>query len=81
MRINESGGRRYLQVVESCRNEAGKPRHRVSANLGRIDGMADDHLDALIRKTLPDRSGRVASGERQGRAAPCHSSSAPAVAK
>ncbi|RDC66968.1 IS1634 family transposase, partial [Rhodovulum sp. 12E13] len=49
VRINESGGRRYLQVVESYRNEAGKPRHRVIANLGRIDGMEDGHLDALIR--------------------------------
>ena len=49
VRINESGGRRYLQIVESYRNEAGKPRHRVIANLGRIDGMEDGHLDALIR--------------------------------
>ena len=49
VRINESGGRRYLQIVESYRNEAGKPRHRVVANLGRIDGMQDGHLDALIR--------------------------------
>ena len=49
VRINESGGRRYLQVVESFRNEAGKPRHRVVANLGRIDGMEDGHLDSLIR--------------------------------
>ena len=49
VRINESGGRRYLQIVESYRNEAGKPRHRVVANLGRIDGTKDDHLDALIR--------------------------------
>ncbi|MCC5964441.1 MAG: IS1634 family transposase [Rhodobacteraceae bacterium] len=49
VRINESGGRRYLQIVESYRNEAGKPRHRVVANLGRIDGMDDGHLDALIR--------------------------------
>ncbi len=49
VRINESGGRRYLQVVESYRNEAGKPRHRVVANLGRIDDMEDGHLDALIR--------------------------------
>ena len=49
VRINESGGRRYLQVVESYRNEAGKPRLRVVANLGRIDGMEDGHLDALIR--------------------------------
>ena len=49
VRVNESGGRRYLQVVESYRNEAGKPRHRIVANLGRIDGMEDGHLDALIR--------------------------------
>src|SRR6056297_4082962 len=49
VRINESGGRRYLQIVESYRHEEGKPRHRVVANLGRIDGMQDDHLDALIR--------------------------------
>jgi hypothetical protein len=49
VRINESGGRRYLQIVESYRNEAGKPRHRVVANLGRIDGTKDGHLDASIR--------------------------------
>lgn len=48
VRINKSGERRYLQVVESYRNEAGQPRHRVVANLGRIDGMEDGHLDALI---------------------------------
>jgi len=39
VRINKSGERRYLQVVESYRNEDGKPRHRVVANLGRVDGM------------------------------------------
>ena len=49
VRINKSGKRRYLQVVESYRNEAGQPRHRVVANLGRIDGMEDGHLDTLIR--------------------------------
>lgn len=48
-RITESGGRRYLQIVESYRNDAGKPRLRVIANLGRVDGMKDGHLDALIR--------------------------------
>ena len=30
-------------------NEDGKPRHRVVANLGRVDGMEEGHLDALIR--------------------------------
>ena len=49
VRINESGGRRYLQVVESYRNETGKPRHRVVANLGRIDNKDGSQLDALIR--------------------------------
>ena len=49
VRVNKSGKRRYLQVVESYRNDAGQPRHRVVANLGRIDGMEDGHLDALIR--------------------------------
>ncbi len=49
VRITESGGRRYLQIVESYRNDAGKPRLRVIANLGRVDGMKDGHLDALIR--------------------------------
>ncbi len=48
-RVTESGGRRYLQIVESFRNEAGKPRLRVVANLGRVDGMKDGQLDALIR--------------------------------
>lgn len=48
-RITESGGRRYLQIVESFRNEAGKPRLRVIANLGRVDEMKDGQLDALIR--------------------------------
>ncbi|MCP5081092.1 MAG: IS1634 family transposase, partial [Alphaproteobacteria bacterium] len=48
-RVTESGGRRYLQIVESYRNDAGKPRLRVIANLGRVDGMKDGHLDALIR--------------------------------
>jgi hypothetical protein len=49
VRINESGGRRYLQVVESYRNEAGTPRHRVVANLGRLDDKDGSQLDALIR--------------------------------
>ncbi|OSP48898.1 hypothetical protein, partial [Pseudoruegeria sp. SK021] len=35
--------------VESFRNEAGKPRLRVVANLGRVDGMKEGQLDALIR--------------------------------
>ncbi len=47
-RITRSGGRAYLQLVESFRNEAGKPRQRVIANLGRLDQLADKDLDPLI---------------------------------
>lgn len=57
-RITENGGRRYLQIVESFRNEAGKPRLRVVANLGRVDEFKDGKLDALIRG-LSRAAGRV----------------------
>ena len=47
-RITRSGGRAYLQLVESFRNEAGQPRQRVIANLGRLDQLTDKDLDPLI---------------------------------
>jgi hypothetical protein len=47
-RITESGGRRYLQIVESLRNDVGKSRLRVVANLGRLDALKPGQLDALI---------------------------------
>jgi hypothetical protein len=47
-RVTESGGRRYLQIVESFRNDAGKSRLRVVANLGRLDAFKLGQLDALI---------------------------------
>jgi hypothetical protein len=47
-RITESGGRRYLQIVESFRNDVGKSRPRVVANLGRLDALKPGQLDALI---------------------------------
>lgn len=47
-RISRSGGRAYLQLVESYRNEAGSPRQRVVANLGRLDRLSDKDLDPLI---------------------------------
>jgi hypothetical protein len=48
-RVTSNGGRSYLQIMESYRNDEGKPRVRVVANLGRIDTMKDAQLDALIR--------------------------------
>jgi hypothetical protein len=47
-RISESGGRRYLQLVEGHRDELGKVRIKVVANLGRLDKLSHGKLDPLI---------------------------------
>jgi transposase len=47
-RLTSSGGRTYLQIVESFRNDTGKVRQRVVANLGRLDQLQDKDLDPLI---------------------------------
>ncbi|MGP3699903.1 IS1634 family transposase [Rhodobacter sp. NSM] len=47
-KITQSGGRRYLQLVEGYRTDAGKVRHRVVANLGRVDDLTPEKLDPLI---------------------------------
>lgn len=47
-RLTRSGPRTYLQIVEAYRDDAGKPRQRVVANLGRLDQLKPDSLDPLI---------------------------------
>jgi len=47
-RITRTGGRQYLQLVESFRNDSGKVRKRVVANLGRLDQITPGQLDPLI---------------------------------
>ena len=47
-RISRTGGRQYLQLVESFRNDSGKVRTRVVANLGRLDQITPAQLDPLI---------------------------------
>ncbi|TDL74108.1 IS1634 family transposase [Palleronia sediminis] len=47
-RITKTGGRQYLQLVESFRNESGKVRTRVVANLGRLDQITPERVDPLI---------------------------------
>lgn len=47
-KITQSGRRRYLQLVEGYRDEAGMVRHRVVANLGRVDDLTPEKLDPLI---------------------------------
>jgi hypothetical protein len=47
-RVKTSGPRSYLQVVEN-RWEAGRPRQRVIATLGRLDQLQQSgQLDALL---------------------------------
>jgi Transposase DDE domain len=51
IKVTTSGGRRYAQLVESFRNEAGQPRQRTLATLGRLepDGDVDRLIQALQR--------------------------------
>jgi transposase len=47
-RAKKSGGRSYLQIVESYR-EAGQPRQRVITTLGRLDALtASGQLESLL---------------------------------
>ena len=46
IKVTVSGGRRYAQLVESFRNEAGSPRQRTLASLGRLEPGGD--VDRLI---------------------------------
>ena len=60
VKLTRSGSRRYVQLVESYRDEAGKPRQRTIATVGRLDetgGAVDSLLNGLLRAT-----GRAAVG-------------------
>jgi transposase len=52
IKLTRSGKRTYAQLVESFRDERGKPRQRTVATLGRIDergGQVDALLNGLLR--------------------------------
>ncbi len=51
IKVTNSGGRRYAQLVESFRNDAGQPRQRTLATLGRLEpgGDVDRLITALSR--------------------------------
>ena len=54
IKLTRSGSRRYVQLVESYRDEAGKPRQRTIATVGRLDetgGAVDSLLSGLLRAT------------------------------
>jgi hypothetical protein len=47
VKLTQSGGRRYAQLVESFRNDAGQPRQRTICTLGRLEAGGD--VDKLIQ--------------------------------
>ena len=52
IKLTRSGGRSYAQLVESFRDEQGRPRQRTLATLGRSDevgGQVDALLQGLLR--------------------------------
>lgn len=51
IKVTKSGTRRYVQLVESHRNEDGQPRQRTVATLGRLDRL-DSSLESLINGLL-----------------------------
>ena len=48
IKVTQSGNRRYAQLVESFRNEQGKPRQRTVCTLGRLE--AGGKVDTLIAR-------------------------------
>jgi hypothetical protein len=47
--ITKSGPRQYLQLVKGYRDAQGKAKQKVVANLGRIDTLEADDMEALIK--------------------------------
>lgn len=51
-KIAKSKGNKYLQLVESYRNEQGKPRQRLIANLCNISNRSDEEILKLCQSFL-----------------------------
>ena len=54
VKLTRSGSRSYVQLVESYRDESGKPRQRTIATVGRLDetgGAVQSLLSGLLRAT------------------------------
>lgn len=63
IKVTKSGPRRYVQVVEAYRDDAGRPKQRTVATLGRLDQMGDslksmhDGLSRILGTGLCPESG------------------------
>lgn len=54
IKLTRTAGRAYVQLVESYRNEDGKPRQRTIATVGRLDeggGAVDSLINGLLKVT------------------------------
>jgi len=51
VKITPSGSRRYVQLVESCRDDAGRVKKRTVATLGCLDQVGSE-LDSVISGLL-----------------------------
>jgi hypothetical protein len=56
MKVTQTAGRRYAQLVESYRNEEGNPRQRTICTLGRLDFGALDfaRLGKILSTSWPN---------------------------
>jgi hypothetical protein len=62
VKVTQSGARRYAQLVESFRNEEGKPRQRTICTLGRLEAGGDvDTLIASLQRAQGQVAGAAAS--------------------
>lgn len=64
IKVTQSGNRRYAQLVESFRNEEGKPRQRTVCTLGRLE--AGGEVDTLISSLQRARGIASAAGALDG---------------
>src|SRR4051812_9856858 len=54
IKVTKSGSRRYVQLVESYRDDSGTPRQRTVATVGRLGesgGSVDSLLNGLLKAT------------------------------
>lgn len=68
IKLTRSGGHSYAQLVESFRNEEGKPRQRTVATIGRLDetgGAVDSLLNGLLRAKGRQGDGGAATPQVQ----------------
>jgi hypothetical protein len=76
VKITRSGPRSYVKLVEAFRDDAGVPRQRVVATLGRLEQIQTGSADALVQGLLrvsggsPAAAARSSQPERSARFAP-----------